>query len=141
MRQRYSLSWRSDDRRRPSGVMQADEICFPLSFKGGGDPEVKPPRRKGRKKGGLLGEQVCIPCAHDPDRHVVARVAKLGNTPRPAQPGAFAGKIVDGPAIVSDAAPSYKKFCERSGFRHVELPGGKSQRGRDIQAINSRHPG
>ena len=64
----------------------------------------------------------------------------LGKTPRPALPGAFAGKIVDGPANVSDADPSHKKFCERSGFRHVELPGGKSQIGRDIQAINSRHP-
>ena len=67
-----------DDRRRPSGVMQADEICFPLSFKGGGDSEVKPPRRIGQKKGGLFGEQVCISCALDPDRRVVARVAKLG---------------------------------------------------------------
>ena len=64
----------------------------------------------------------------------------LGNIPRSAQPGAFAGKIVDGPANVSDADPYYKKFCERSGFRHVELPGGKSKRVRDIQAINSRHP-
>ena len=89
MRQRYSLSWRSDDRRRPSGVMQADEICFPLSFKGGGDPEVKPPRRKGRKKGGLMEEQVCIPCAHDPDRRVVARVAKLGKNSAAGPAGGF----------------------------------------------------
>ena len=71
------------------GVMQADEICFPLSFKGGGDPEVKPPRRKGRKKGGLMGEQVCIPCAHDPDRHVVARVAKLGKNSTAGPAGGF----------------------------------------------------
>ena len=64
----------------------------------------------------------------------------LGKILRPALPGDFAGKIVDGPANVSDDDPSYKKFCERSGFRHVELLGGKSQIGCDIQAINSRHP-
>ena len=64
----------------------------------------------------------------------------LGKIPRPALPGAFGGKIADGPTNVSDSDPSYKKFCERSGFRHVELLGGKSKRLRDIQAINSRHP-
>ena len=130
----------SDDGRRPSGVMQANEICFPLSFKGGGDPEVKSPRRKGPKKRGLSGEQF----AYLARSILVATLSplspSLGKIPRPALPGAFAGKIVDGPAIVSDADPSYKRFCERSGFRHVELPGGKSKRVRNMQAINSRHP-
>ena len=68
----------TDDKHHLSDVMQADEICFHLSFKGGGYPEVRPPRRKGQKKGGRFGEQVCNPCALDPDRRVVARVAKLG---------------------------------------------------------------
>ena len=131
----------ADDKHHLSDVIQADEIYFPLSFKGCRDPEVKPPRRKGPKKRGLSGEQVCIPCALDPFRHVVARVAKLGKNSTAALLGAFAGKIVDGSTIVSDADPSYKKFCERSGFRHVELPRGKSQRGYDIQAINSYHAG
>ena len=80
----------SDDRRRPSGMMQADEICFPLPFKDGGDPEVEPPpRRKGPKKGGLFGEQVCMPCARDPDRRVVARVAKLGKNSAAGPAGGF----------------------------------------------------
>ena len=68
----------ADDKHHLSDVIQADEIYFPISFKGCRDPEVKPPRRKGLKKRGLSGEQVCIPCALDPYRHVVARVAKLG---------------------------------------------------------------
>ena len=69
--------------------MQADEICFPLSFKDGADPEVKPPRLKGPKKGGLFGEQICMPCAPDPDRRVVARVAKLGNNSAAGPAGGF----------------------------------------------------
>ena len=69
--------------------MRAGEICFPLSFKGGGDPEVKPPRRKGQKKGGLFGEQVCNPCAPDPDRRVVACVAKLGKNSAAGPAGGF----------------------------------------------------
>ena len=47
----------ADEKRQLSGVMQADEIYFPLSFKGCRDPEVKPPRRKGPKKRGLCGNR------------------------------------------------------------------------------------
>ena len=119
----------ADDKHHLSDVIQADEIYFPISFKGYRDPEVKPPRRKELKKRGLSVEQVCIPCALDPYRQVVARVAKLGKNSTAALPGAFGGKIVDGSTIVSDADPSYIKFCERGGFRHVELFGGKSKRG------------
>ena len=36
-----------------------------------------------------MGEQVCMPCAHDPDRHVVARVAKLGKNSAAGPAGGF----------------------------------------------------
>ena len=93
-----------------SGVMQADEICFPLSFKGGGDPEVKTPRRKGPKKRGLFGEQVCIPCALDPDRHVVARVAKLGKNSTVGPAGGFCRQ---------DRRRPHKRFRRRSLLQKV----------------------
>ena len=72
-----------------SGVKQADEICFPLSFKGGGDPEVKPPRCKGRKKGGLCGYRFA--CLARPT--LIAALSpvspNLGKIPRPALAGSF----------------------------------------------------
>ena len=123
----------SNDRRRPSGVMQADEICFPLFFKGGGDPEVKPPRRIGQKKGGLFGEPVCISCALDPDRRVVARAAKLGKYSAVGPAGGFCRQ---------DRRRPRKRFRRRSLLQKVlrtkRIQACRIARGKEQKS--ARHP-
>ena len=129
-----------------SGVVEADEAFFPVSYKGNskhfdGGAEREPRRRGGEiHTRGLSDELVCVPCAVDDKGNSASLVAKLGKCSRKALDRVLGGRISPESTLCSDEDASYDGFARSNGISLVKIKGGKKSVGTfNIQRINSYH--
>ena len=129
-----------------SGVVEADDAFFPVSYKGNsrhfdGGAERSPHRRGGEvHTRGLSDELVCVPCAVDGNGNSASLVAKLGKCSRKALDKVLGGRIAPESTLCSDADASYDGFARSNGLSLVRIKGGKKPAGAfNIQRINSYH--
>lgn len=132
-----------------SGIIEADETYFHLSFKGNKELE-KVAGRKAHKRGnainkrGLSKEQVCVPCAVSIRGGAFAQVGKLGTTSLSALSMTLGNRIEPKSVLCSDNLNIYREFCARhhlehdcSGLKHVAKL--LDAQGGNIQHINGYH--
>jgi transposase-like protein len=132
-----------------SGIIEADETYFHLSFKGNKELE-KVAGRKAHKRGnsikkrGLSKEQVCVPCAVSIRGGAFAQVGKLGTTNLSALSMTLGNRIEPKSVLCSDNLNIYREFCARhhlehncSGLKHVAKL--LDAQGGNIQHINGYH--
>ena len=134
-----------------SGVVEADETFFHLSFKGNRKMKLftdRKPHKRGSEvnKRGLSKEQVCVPCAVSIDGKALSMVGKLGIVNLNALTMTLGGKIEPNSVLCTDRASSYIQFCKRfhlnhnnSGLSHVAKL--LNVHNSHIQHINAYHSG
>lgn len=136
-----------------SGIVEADETFFRISYKGNHaqDGFVMPRYSKKRGKAasfrGLSREQVCVPCGIDRTGNVVSKIACTGRVSVQALEQVFGNNITSGATIVTDKMNSYTRFAHKHTFELVQL---KSENPKahgvvkgiyHIQNVNSYHSG
>ena len=143
-----SLSEVLDGRLSLSGVVEADETFFPLSYKGNHKSSKtfkmpRKPHKRGQsiKKRGLSKEQVCVACMVDNYDGYQADIAGLGRIAT-RQLEAL-NHLKDGTTLVTDKCSAYRKYAQKHGFDLVQLKAGKEyKRGSFTLAhINAFHTG
>ena len=137
------------DKTKLSGIVEADETYFHLSFKGNRKLSLftdRKPHKRGNSisKRGLSYEQVCVPCAISTKGKGLSAVGKVGSGNLSALSILFGNKIEAGSVLCSDKLSAYVQFCERfhlvhnnSGLKHIEKL--LSVHSPHIQHINAYH--
>lgn len=132
-----------------SGVVEADETFFHLSFKGSRNIETVAGRKAHKrgnsiKKRGLSKEQVCVPCAVSVRGNGLSQIGKLGSCNLSALSLTLGNRIKSGSILCSDRLNVYNEFCLRfhlehncSGLKHVAKL--LDAQGGHIQHINGYH--
>jgi transposase-like protein len=120
------------DKTKLSGIVEADETYFHLSFKGCrklSQYTDRKPHKRGNSisKRGLSYEQVCVPCAVSTKGKGLSAVGKLGSGNLSVLSILFGNKIEAGTVLCSDKLSAYVQFCKRfhlvhnnSGLKHIE---------------------
>ena len=129
-----------------SGIVEADELFFPVSYKGNSqhfeDCQERRPRRRGGEvhTKGLSDELVCVPCAVDDKGNAASLVAKLGKCSKKALEKVLKERIVPGSTVCSDGEGSYTGFAKENDLKLVKIKGGRKSIGQfNIQRINNYH--
>ncbi len=125
-----------------SGIIEADETYFPLSFKG----QKKDLPRKAHKRGGQIRkagaskEQVCVLTAIDRDKNDWMKPVCLGNLSKEYLEGDFAKAIPSDSVLVTDKHRSYQNFAVDKEITHKRLYSRSSPRGAyHLQNVNALH--
>lgn len=143
-----SLSEVLEGRLSLSGVVEADETFFPLSYKGNHKRSKtfqmpRKPHKRGQsvKKRGLSREQVCVACMTDADDGYQADIAGLGRIAT-RQLEAL-NHLASGSTLVTDKCSAYRKYAQKHGFDLVQLKAGKEYRRGSftLAHINAFHAG
>lgn len=129
-----------------SGLVEADETYFQLSFKGrrkknwtGIDRKPKA-RGSAASKRGLSKELVCVPCAVNLKGQSTGTVCSLGRPTTNQLDKAISSKLVAGSTLVTDSLRGYGSIAESCHLDHVQIPNGKRKKGIfNIQVINQYH--
>ena len=110
-----------------SGIIEADETFFPLSYKGNHsrDGFVMPRRAKKRgssaKQRGLSHNQVCVPCAVDRNNGIVALVSGTGKTSTDKVKAVLDNRIVESSILVTDKESSYRRFAKENNIELIQI--------------------
>ena len=130
-----------------SGIVEADETYFRLSYKGGKAEGRKPRKRgssifhKGRKRG-LSFEQVCVPCAVNRSGQSVAKVSETGKGSYAGIEAVLGGHIAEASTVCADGASVYNRLASEHGLNRVMVDAYSSKKGcYSIQHINAYHGG
>ncbi len=129
-----------------SGIIEADETFFAVSFKGNHSRSSFKLPRKAHKRGGsthlrgLSHEKVCVPCAVNRNGLSIAKASNLGRVATKDLHMVYDNRIESGSTMVTDLMNSYKRFTNKNGLTLIQLKGSKSKKGiYNIQHINSYH--
>ncbi len=128
-----------------SGVVEADETFFPVSFKGQKKENFSIPRES-RQRGhsnsvrGLSQEQVCVPCIVNHEGMSIGKISNLGK-PNVHDLGKIINdRVVKGSVFVTDSLKSYQRVAFENELTHVRIPRGKYVSGAfNIQTVNGYH--
>ena len=110
-----------------SGIVEADETFFPLSYKGNHsrDGFVMPRRAKKRgssaKQRGLSHNQVCVPCAVDRNNSIVALVSGTGKTSTDKVKAVLNNRIAESSVLVTDKESSYRRFARENNIEIIQI--------------------
>ena len=129
-----------------SGVVEADETFFAVSFKGNHKMDGFVMPRKAHKRGndthirGISHEKVCVPCAVTQDGLSISKQSNLGRASTKNLSEVFTGRIASNSVLCADAHHSYQKFAKENKLELIQLKTGKSKKGIfHVQHINSYH--
>ena len=131
-----------------SGIVEADETYFRLSFTGNHTKSTFVMPRKARKRGkglhekrkrGLSAEQICVPCVVNRSGQSVARIAGVGNGSYEGISAVISEHISADSTICADKAASYKRIASEIGCELVKLSTAQSKGMFSIQRINAYH--
>lgn len=130
-----------------SGIVEADETYFRVSYKGSAVNGRKARKRgssifhKGRKRG-LSNEQVCVPCAVNRSGQSVSKISEVGKSSFNGIKAVIASHICAGSTICVDGEKAYTRVAKENAFKCVHVSAGCSKRGwYSIQHINAYHGG
>ena len=127
-----------------SGVVEADETFFALSFKGQKSNLPRPARRRGKSvtKRGISKQQVCVLAATDRSKNTFMRAVCLGRMSNRNLENHFDGKIGEKSVLVTDKQQAYRKFADQREIPLKQMPKSNSINGiYHIQTVNSLHSG
>ncbi|MDR2488149.1 MAG: IS1595 family transposase [Desulfovibrio sp.] len=133
---------RLSDKTELSGIVEADETFFRVSYKGSRNIERKSRRRGGEvHKRGLSTEQVCVVCGIERDnKKSISKIGGLGKTSIKTIKSVLNNKIKEKSVICTDKEKSYLKFAKSNKLEHIRLEEFKSKKGiYHINHINSYH--
>lgn len=128
-----------------SGISEADEKYFRISYKGNRSKSGQKIPRESRKRGkgakrGLSDEQVCVVCAVNREGLSVSVVSNSGKPSSGDIDRALGGKIAPGSILCTDKMNSYKKFAEKNSLDLHQSKAAESRSGiYNIQKVNSYH--
>lgn len=126
-----------------SGVIEADETFFPLSFKGSRNMPREPRHRGGiRTKRGLSLEQVCVPCGIDRNKNMFGIISNLGKINTQNVEKALKNHIEENSILCTDGEKSYINFTKDNNFQHIVIKSFKKKTGiYHLNHINAYHNG
>ena len=125
-----------------SGIVEADEVYFALSFKGQKSGLPRKARRRGRqvKKRGTSKDQVCVLTAIDREKNDWMKPVCLGNLSKTYLDGDFAAAIAKDAVFVTDNQASYPSFAAKREMTHRLLYSRQPPKGAyHLQNVNSLH--
>ena len=125
-----------------SGIIEADETYFALSFKGQKKDLPRKAHKRGRqiKKRGTSKDQVCVLTAIDRDKNDWMKPVGLGNLSKKYLDGDFAKSIAPDSVLVTDHQASYKSFAANREMTHKRLYSRQPPRGAyHLQNVNGLH--
>lgn len=125
-----------------SGIVEADETFFVLSYKGQKRHLPREAKTRGTraKKRGLSDEQVCVPCALDRQGKAISRISNLGKVTQVGLNSVFGGRIEKNSVLCTDKASAYRQFSKENELNLVQLKCGKKKLGiYHINHINAYH--
>ena len=130
-----------------SGIVEADETYFRLSYKGNrqafksGEAGRSKRKRgtsilhKGRKRG-LSREQVCVPCAINRSDLSISKISGLGKASYNGINSVIGSHIATGSILCADGATAYDAIAQKNGLERASVnPFGLY----NIQRMNSYH--
>ena len=128
-----------------SGIVEADETFFRVSYKGNrSKSDEKIPResrhRGGCSKRGLSDEQACVPCAVTRDGLSIAKATNSGKASTDDIEKALGGRIKEDTILCTDEMNSYSGFAKKYNLDLHQSKGDKSRFGMyNIQRVNAYH--
>ena len=128
-----------------SGVSEADETFFPVSFKGNHKKSGFKMPRLAKKRGapgkrGLSKDLVCVPCGVNLDGKSIARISNLGRPRMTDIAKVIGNRIAKGSVLVTDSLYAYAALSLNMELNHIRIPRGKHCKGVfNIQTVNSYH--
>ena len=137
-----ALSKKVEKETRLSGVIEADETFFRVSYKGRKKNMPRPSYHRGTKasKRGLSRQQVCVPCAIDRSNSVLSKICNLGKISTRELTAFYEGKVQEGAIFCTDSEKSYNGFTSSKEYKLVQIESGKHRKGiYHINHINAYH--
>ena len=125
-----------------TGIIEADETYFPLSFKGQKKDLPRKARKRGgqAKKRGTSKDQVCVLTAIDREKNDWMKPVCLGNMSREYLEGDFANAIPKDSVLITDKHRSYQNFAANREMTHKRLYSYQPARGAyHLQNVNALH--
>lgn len=129
-----------------TGVVEADEVYFSISYKGSRKFSAQHAGREPKKRGmrstkrGLSDEKVCVPTAVNLEGKSTGVVCNLGKPTTANLKTALGCKILPGSTLVTDSLGGYPLLAESCKAKHVQIPSKKHKKGIfNIQLINYYH--
>ena len=129
-----------------TGVVEADEVYFSISYKGSRKFSAQPAGREPKKRGmrstkrGLSDEKVCVPTAVNLEGKSTGVVCNLGKPTTGNLKTALGCKILPGSTLVTDSLGGYPSLAESCKAKHVQIPSKKHKKGIfNIQLNNYYH--
>ena len=128
-----------------SGIVEADETFFRVSYKGNRTMSGEKIPRESRHRGGcpkrgLSDEQVCVPCAVTRDGLSIAKATNSGKASADDIEKALGGRIKEGTILCTDEMNSYSGFAKKHKLDLHQSKGNKSRSGMfNIQRVNAYH--
>lgn len=120
-----SVLQKDQDNRVMNGIIEADDMFFPISFKGNHNKSKKfTMPRKAYKRGsdntGVPSEKVCVMCALERKGNIYGSVIGMGAASPAMLERAFNDRILDDSIVVTDKAPGLKKYFESRLVEHIQ---------------------
>ena len=148
-----------------SGIAEADETFFPISYKGNHKKSLKfvmprDPHKRGKdheytyikrengtykkekinNKRGLSKGLVCVPCAVNRMGYSIAKVSNLGKISTKALIRVYGDRIKEDTVLCTDKEKAYRVFAKEREIELIQLRDHQNKRGiYNIQTINSYH--
>jgi len=110
-----------------SGIVEADETFFPVSYKGNHKkssfklPRIVHKRGKSIHTRGLSYEQVCVPCALDRNGNSISKISNLVRIKTKDLHYVFDGKIEEKATLCTDRMNSYVRFANSNKIQREGL--------------------
>lgn len=136
-----ALSIKIENDTKLTGIIEADETFYTISYKGSRNLP-RDPKHRGTKatKRGISSEQVCIPCAIDRNNATYGKISNLGKASSENLKNVFKDKIDKNSILCTDSNSSYRKFAKDNEYEHIEIKSGKHKNGvYHINHINAYH--
>lgn len=148
-----------------SGIAEADETFFPISYKGNHKNSMtfvmpRKPHKRGKdhnftyvkqddgsfkkekllNKRGLSKDLVCVPCAVNRMGYSIAKISNLGKISTKALEKVYGNRIKTDTVLCTDKEKAYRGFAKEREIELVQLKDHQNKKGiYNIQTINSYH--
>ena len=131
-------SLRLSDKTELSGIVEADETFFKVSYKGN---RIHRRNDSNVRKRGLSKEKVCVVCSIERDnKKSISKIGGLGKASIETIKSVLDKKIKEKSIICTDKDSSYIKFAKSNNLELIRLKGYKEKKGiYHINHINSYH--